>query len=83
MDNFGCSQRDRGQWIFRDEAAGRMTKTKIKELTMSPDYRGREAALRDIYGKKIKLIFPNYSNKPKRTGTLSCLPARTHSAILT
>jgi peroxiredoxin family protein len=33
---------------FRDEAAGRMSQSKIKELTMSPDYRGREAAVRDL-----------------------------------
>ncbi|HNP31461.1 MAG TPA: hypothetical protein PKK23_20605, partial [Nitrospirales bacterium] len=31
---------------FRDEAAGRMTKTKIKELTMSPEFKGREGFVR-------------------------------------
>ncbi len=34
--------------FFRDEAAGRLTSEKVKELTFSEAYRGREAKVREM-----------------------------------
>ena len=56
--------------FFRDEAAGRMTKTKIKELTMSPDYRGREAALRDILRQEDKADLSKLLQQAKENGNI-------------
>ena len=67
---------------FRDEAAGRMSQTKIKELTMSPDYRGREATVRDLLRQEDKADLSKLLQMPKRVETSSCLSAKTLSAIL-
>lgn len=40
--------------FFRDEAAGRMCQNKVKELTMSSGYRGREATVRDLLRQENK-----------------------------
>lgn len=55
---------------FRDEAAGRMTKAKIKELTMSPDYRGREAFVRDLLRKENKADLSKIMQTAKETGNV-------------
>jgi peroxiredoxin family protein len=55
---------------FRDEAAGRMTQVKIKELTMSPDYRGREAFVRDLLKKENKTDLSSIMQKAKETGNV-------------
>ena len=55
---------------FRDEAAGRMTRAKIKELTMSPDYRGREAFVRDLLKKENKADLSKIMQTAKETGNV-------------
>ncbi len=55
---------------FRDEAAGRMTNTKIKELTMSQEYKGREATLRDLLRKEGKADLAALLQKAKEEGDL-------------
>lgn len=55
---------------FRDEAAGRMTQGKIKELTMSPEYRGREAFVRDLLKKENKSDLSSIMQKAKESGNV-------------
>ena len=55
---------------FRDEAAGRMSQTKIKELTMSPDYRGREAAVRDLLRQEDKADLSKLLQHAKESGNV-------------
>ncbi|MEJ2229979.1 MAG: DsrE/DsrF/DrsH-like family protein [Nitrospirales bacterium] len=55
---------------FRDEAAGRMTTAKIKELTMSPDYRGREVFVRDLLKKENKADLTKIMQTAKETGSV-------------
>ncbi len=55
---------------FRDEAAGRMTKDKIKELTMSPDYRGREGFVRDLLKSENKADLPKMMQTSKENGNV-------------
>lgn len=55
---------------FRDEAAGRMTTAKIKELTMSPDYRGREAFVRDLLKKENKADLTKIMQTAKESGNV-------------
>ena len=56
--------------FFRDEAAGRMTRTKIKELTMSSDYRGREAFLRDLLRQADKADLSKFMQNVKESGNV-------------
>lgn len=55
---------------FRDEAAGRMTNTKIKELTMSHDYRGREAFVRNLLKQENKADLSKIMQTAKETGNV-------------
>jgi peroxiredoxin family protein len=55
---------------FRDEAAGRMTPAKIKELTMSSDYRGREAYMRELLKNENKADLSAIMQKSKETGNV-------------
>ena len=55
---------------FRDEAAGRMTKAKIKELTMSSDYRGRETFVRDLLKNENKADLTKIMQHAKETGNV-------------
>jgi len=55
---------------FRDEAAGRMSQSKIKELTMSPDYRGREAAVRDLLRQEDKADLSKLLQNAKESGNV-------------
>jgi len=55
---------------FRDEAAGRMTKTAIKELTMSSGYRGREAFVRELLKKEDKANLSKIMQTAKETGNV-------------
>jgi peroxiredoxin family protein len=55
---------------FRDEAAGRMSQTKIKELTMSSEYRGRETAVRDLLRRENKADLPKLLQNAKESGNL-------------
>jgi peroxiredoxin family protein len=55
---------------FRDEAAGRITKAKIKELSMSPDYRGREAFVRELLRKEDKADLAKLMAAAKETGNV-------------
>jgi len=55
---------------FRDEAAGRMSQTKIKEMTMSPDYRGREASVRDLLRQENKSDLSKLLQNAKDSGNL-------------
>jgi peroxiredoxin family protein len=56
--------------FFRDEAAGRMSHIKIKELTMSLEYRGCEAAVRDLLRQEQKADLPKLLQKAKDGGNL-------------
>lgn len=55
---------------FRDEAAGRMSLTKITELTMSPDYKGRETFVRDLLRQEKKADLSKFLQKAKESGNL-------------
>ncbi len=55
---------------FRDEAAGRMTQDKIKEMTMSLEYRGREAFVRDLLRQEGKASLPDLLQKAKAKGNV-------------
>ncbi|MDT3777105.1 DsrE/DsrF/DrsH-like family protein [Nitrospira sp. MA-1] len=55
---------------FRDEAAGRMTKDKIKELTMSSDFKGREGFVRDLLKKEDKTDLPKMMQTSKEKGNV-------------
>ena len=55
---------------FRDEAASRMSQTKIKELTMSPDYRGCESFVRDLWRQEDKADLSKFLQKAKETGNV-------------
>jgi len=55
---------------FRDEAAGRMSQTKIKKLTMSSEYRGRETAVRDLLQRENKADLPKLLQNAKESGNL-------------
>jgi peroxiredoxin family protein len=55
---------------FRDEAAGRMSQSKIKELTMSPDYRGREATVRDLLRQEDKADLSKLLQHAKESGNV-------------
>lgn len=56
--------------FFRDEAAGRMTQTKVKELTMTDGYRGREAEVREILRRDHKANLPSLMQQVKETGNV-------------
>jgi len=56
--------------FFRDEAAGRMTKTRIKELTMSSEYRGREAFVRDLFRQADKADLSKFMQNIKDSGNV-------------
>ena len=55
---------------FRDEAASRMSKSKIKEMTLSSDYRGRESAVRDLLRQKDKADLSKLLQKAKESGNV-------------
>ncbi|MDH5427827.1 MAG: DsrE/DsrF/DrsH-like family protein [Nitrospirota bacterium] len=55
---------------FRDEAAGRMSQSKIKEMTMSADYRGREASVRDLLRQENKSDLSKLLQNAKDSGNL-------------
>lgn len=55
---------------FRDEAAGRMTKTKIKELTMSPEFKGREGFVRELMKKEDKADLSKLMQTSKEKGNV-------------
>ena len=55
---------------FRDEAAGRMTNEKIKEMTMSLDYKGREAFVRDVLREEGKANLPDLLQQAKADGNV-------------
>ena len=55
---------------FRDEAAGRMSQTTIQELTMSSDYRGREAAVRDLLRQEGKADLSKILQSAKERGNV-------------
>lgn len=56
--------------FFRDEAAGRMTQGKVKELTMSDGYRGREAQVREKLRHAGKEHLPKLMQQAKETGNV-------------
>ncbi len=56
--------------FFRDEAASRMSKIKIKEMSMSLDYRGREAAVRDLLRQEDKADLSKLLQKAKESGNV-------------
>lgn len=55
---------------FRDEAAGRMTKTKVKELTMSPEFKGREGFVRELLKKEDKADLSKLMQTSKEKGNV-------------
>ena len=55
---------------FRDEAAGRMSQTKIKELTMSKGYQGRESFMRDLLREEKKADLCAFFQQVKETGNV-------------
>lgn len=55
---------------FRDEAAGRVTKTKIKELTMSPEFKGREGFVRELLKKEDKADLSKLMQTSKEKGNV-------------
>ncbi len=56
--------------LFRDEAAGRMSKIKVKELTMTEGYKGREAHVRDLLRQAKKENLPNLMQQAKEAGNV-------------
>ncbi len=56
--------------FFRDGAASRMSKIKIKELSLSSDYRGREATVRDILREENKVDLSELFQKAKESGNV-------------
>ncbi len=56
--------------FFRDEAAGRMTQAKVKELTITDGYRGREAQVREILRHTQKTHLPTLMEQAKETGNV-------------
>ena len=56
--------------FFRDEAAGRMTQTKVKELTMSNEYRGREAQVREMLRQTHREHLPTLMQQAKDSGNV-------------
>ena len=55
---------------FRDETACRMTKDKIKELTMYPDYQGREGFVSDLLKNENKADLPKMMQTSKENGNV-------------
>lgn len=56
--------------FFRDEAAGRMTRNTVKELTMSDGYRGREAQVRETLRQRQKEHLPMLMQQAKESGNV-------------
>ena len=56
--------------FFRDEAASRMTKTKVTELTMTEGYRGRETQVRERLRQAHKAHLPTLMQQAKETGNV-------------
>ena len=54
--------------FFRDEAAARMNVTKVKELTFSEGYRGREAHVRETLREEKKHDLPGLLRTAKEAG---------------
>ncbi|MCA9461134.1 MAG: DsrE/DsrF/DrsH-like family protein [Nitrospira sp.] len=54
--------------FFRDEAAARMTQAKVKELTMTDGYRGREAQVREMLREAHKEHLPTLMQQAKENG---------------
>ena len=55
---------------FRDEAAGRITQSKIKEMTMSTEYRGREAFVRELLRQEGKANLSELLQEAKSNGNV-------------
>ncbi len=55
---------------FRDEAAGRMSRSKIKEMTMSEGWRGRETLVRSLLRDENKADLSAFLQKIKETGNV-------------
>ena len=55
---------------FRDEAAGRMSQTKITELTMSHDYKGREDFVPDRLRQENKADLSQFLQNTKESGNV-------------
>ena len=55
---------------FRDAAAGRMSQTKITELTMSQDYKGREAFVQDLLRQENKANLSQFLQNTKESGNV-------------
>lgn len=54
--------------FFRDEAAGRLTVEKVKDLAFSEVYRGREARMREILRDRSKHDLPAILREVKDEG---------------
>jgi peroxiredoxin family protein len=54
--------------LFRDEAAGKLTHDKVKELSFSEGYRGREARLRELLRERKLHDLPAILRETKEKG---------------
>lgn len=54
--------------LFRDEAAGKLTHDKVKELSVSEGYRGREARLRELLRERKLHDLPAILRETKEKG---------------
>ena len=56
--------------FFRDAAANSMSQSKIHEMTMSFDYRGHEAAVRELLRQEGKTDLSKFLQKAKESGNI-------------
>ncbi|MFQ5991186.1 MAG: DsrE family protein [Nitrospiraceae bacterium] len=54
--------------LFRDEAAGKLTHDKVKELSLSEGYRGREVRLRELLRERKLHDLPAILRETKEKG---------------
>ena len=54
--------------LFRDEAAGKLTHDKVKELSLSEGYRGREVRLRELLRERKLHDLPAMLRETKEKG---------------
>ncbi len=66
--NFSADSGMKLRVFFRDEDSGIMSHTKINELTMSSEYRGRRASVRDLARQKHQADFSALFQKAKASG---------------
>ncbi|WP_447975323.1 DsrE family protein [Nitrospira sp. Kam-Ns4a] len=54
--------------LFRDEAASKLTQEKVKEITLSDAYRGRESRVRELLRQRARHDLPALLRQIKEKG---------------